>query len=220
MYAGTGALESGSAIEDAKRSISRTIKNNTSDKDKQHTIDRLIYGTLPHTLQGQNNLALIGPRATSLSDEICKNVAFRQAELAVEIPLRVACCTWNVNGGTRSRQINVKLGEDRLGDWLLGRVTRMRAIAPFPAGEEGDLELIEGELVEIVERVDEAWMKGKKDTGECGIFPSNFVEPIDDQYIATFDYASDEPLDLSFAAGETITVTSKGTNPLINYTDD
>ena len=46
-------------------------------EDKQITIDRLIYGTLPHTLNGQNNLALIGPRATSLSDEICKNVAFR-----------------------------------------------------------------------------------------------------------------------------------------------
>ena len=34
LYAGTGALESGSAIEDAKRSISRTIKNNTSDSKK------------------------------------------------------------------------------------------------------------------------------------------------------------------------------------------
>ena len=31
LYAGTGALESGSALEDAKRSISRSIKNNTSD---------------------------------------------------------------------------------------------------------------------------------------------------------------------------------------------
>ena len=31
LYAGTGALESGSALEDAKRSISRTIKNNSSD---------------------------------------------------------------------------------------------------------------------------------------------------------------------------------------------
>lgn len=31
LYAGTGALESGSKITDAQRSISRTIKNNTSD---------------------------------------------------------------------------------------------------------------------------------------------------------------------------------------------
>lgn len=29
MYAGTGALESGSKLQDATRSISRTIKNNT-----------------------------------------------------------------------------------------------------------------------------------------------------------------------------------------------
>ena len=73
-------------------------------------------------ISGQNNLALIGPRATSLSDEICKNVAFHKEQIATELELRVSCCTWNVNGGTRSRQINEKLGENLLGDWLLGKV--------------------------------------------------------------------------------------------------
>ena len=34
MYAGTGALESGSKLQDATRSISRTIKNNTGSDGK------------------------------------------------------------------------------------------------------------------------------------------------------------------------------------------
>ena len=42
LYAGTGALESGSKITDAQRSISRTIKNNTSDS-KSSIIYRMTY---------------------------------------------------------------------------------------------------------------------------------------------------------------------------------
>ena len=89
-------------------------------------MDRLIYGSLPLTLQGQKNLALIGPKAVGLSDQVCKNVFFRKGtlnlhnrsvyygifldEICEEKQLRVSCCTWNVNGGTRSRNLNEQLG--------------------------------------------------------------------------------------------------------------
>ena len=86
----------------------------------------------------------------------------------------------------------------------------MRAIAAFPANEDGDLELAEGDLIEILEHVDDAWLMGKKENGQVGIFPSNFAESVDDQYVATFDYSSDVESDLQFAAGESITITSKG----------
>ena len=43
-----------------------------------------------------------------------------------------------------------------------------------------------------------------------GIFPSNFVEDVENLYEASFDYHSDVPEDLSFSTGETIIVTSKG----------
>ena len=42
-----------------------------------------------------------------------------------------------------------------------------------------------------------------------GIFPSNFVEDVENLYEASFDYHSDVAEDLSFSTGETITVTSK-----------
>ena len=43
-------------------------------------MDRLIYGNLPLTLQGQKNLALIGHQAVGLSNQICKNIFFRKGK--------------------------------------------------------------------------------------------------------------------------------------------
>jgi len=53
----------------------------------------------------------------------------------------VSCCTWNVNGGLRSKNIKKELGENLLSDWLLGRIDRRKAIFAFPADAEGDLGL-------------------------------------------------------------------------------
>ena len=58
--------------------------------------------------------------------------------------------------------------------------------------------------------VDDQWLKGKRSDGQIGIFPSNFVEDVENLYEGSFDYHSDVPEDLSFSTGETITVTSKG----------
>lgn len=85
LYAGTGALESGSRIQDAQRSISRI---NYLD-EKQKLIDRLLYGNLPSTLQGQKTLALIGSNAVGLSPKTRENIYFRKDHAAVEIPIRV-----------------------------------------------------------------------------------------------------------------------------------
>jgi synaptojanin len=43
MYAGTGALESGSKLQDATRSISRTIKNNTGSDGKSSVTNLYNY---------------------------------------------------------------------------------------------------------------------------------------------------------------------------------
>ena len=133
-------------------------------EDKQVLMDRLIYGNLPLTLQGQKNLALIGHQAVGLSNQICKNIFFRKGnrkifyhnvpplyldEICEDLNLRVSCCTWNVNGGSRSPRINDQLGEQLIGKWLLGKVRRARVIANFPADQPEDLELIEGIFFQI-----------------------------------------------------------------------
>ena len=87
---------------------------------------------------------------------------------------------------------------------------RARVIAPFPKDQAEDLELIEGDFIDILADIDEQWYKGRNKSGEEGIFPSNFVERLEDQYQAVFDYHSDTEGDLVFSIGEIITVTSKG----------
>ena len=70
-------------------------------------------------------------------------------EICEDLNLRVSCCTWNVNGGSRSPRINDQLGEQLIGKWLLGKVRRARVIANFPADQPEDLELIEGIFFQI-----------------------------------------------------------------------
>ena len=54
LYAGTGALESGSRITDAQRSISRTIKNNTSDSKLKFQKNIIIYQKIYYKLSFHN----------------------------------------------------------------------------------------------------------------------------------------------------------------------
>jgi hypothetical protein len=53
------------------------------------------------------------------------------------------------------------------------------ATFPFTAEGPGELSISEGDQVELVERVDAAWMKGRLG-GKEGIFPLEFVKVIVD----------------------------------------
>ena len=124
--------------------------------------------------------------------------------------VKVSCCTWNVNGGTRSGKINEELGEGMLADWLLGNVDRRKALYPFPADSPGDLALEVDEIVEVTEEIAGGeWLKGKCH-GKTGIFPASFVEKLNaDGHVATFDFEAGQEGDLSFVAGQSIRVTDK-----------
>lgn len=51
----------------------------------------------------------------------------------------------------------------------------LRAVHAFEAAEEDDLSLAVGDEIELIEKVDEGWWKGKRGH-EQGIFPAQFVE--------------------------------------------
>ena len=119
-------------------------------------IERFLYGDLPTTLRGQKILSLIGNEAVSLSKDISENIFFRKDEFATELPIRVSCCTWNVNGGTRSPNLNIDLGEDKFADWLLGKADRRRAAYDFTGEAEDKTGALTSEDVEDFDETEDA----------------------------------------------------------------
>ena len=51
----------------------------------------------------------------------------------------------------------------------------------YEKAEENELELREGEYVTNIDMVDEDWWQGENSRGEIGLFPSNYVELVEDE---------------------------------------
>ena len=51
----------------------------------------------------------------------------------------------------------------------------------YARAEDNEVELVEGEYVTNIEMVDEDWWMGTNSRGESGLFPSNYVELVDDE---------------------------------------
>ncbi|KAI2472099.1 hypothetical protein F4781DRAFT_29712 [Annulohypoxylon bovei var. microspora] len=102
----------------------------------------------------------------------------------------------------------------------------------YTKAEDNELELVEGEYVTDIEMVDEDWWMGTNARGETGLFPSNYVELMEDEAeekaappppapagepepesaagsghtaTAQFDYEAAEDNELSFPEGATVT---------------
>ena len=50
----------------------------------------------------------------------------------------------------------------------------------YEKAEDNELELVEGDYVTNIEMVDDDWWMGQNSRGESGLFPSNYVELVDD----------------------------------------
>lgn len=55
---------------------------------------------------------------------------------------------------------------------------RCRVLYNYRKVNEDEMDLREGEVVEVIERCDDGWFQGKKKTGETGFAPSNYVQEI------------------------------------------
>ncbi|KAL1393859.1 hypothetical protein HDK64DRAFT_261224 [Phyllosticta capitalensis] len=58
-----------------------------------------------------------------------------------------------------------------------------RAVAQYDyeKAEDNELELHEGEVISNIDMVDEDWWMGQNSRGDTGLFPSNYVELVDDE---------------------------------------
>jgi type IV secretory pathway VirB10-like protein len=50
----------------------------------------------------------------------------------------------------------------------------------YEKAEENEIELVEGQYVTNIEMVDEDWWMGTNAKGDTGLFPSNYVEVVED----------------------------------------
>ncbi|KAL1651443.1 actin binding protein [Diplodia intermedia] len=116
-----------------------------------------------------------------------------------------------------------------------GETGGRRAVSQYDyeKAEDNEIELAEGELITNIDMVDEDWWMGQNSRGETGLFPSNYVELIEDEEeaasvpaaaapappaappaaagskaptaTALYDYEAAEENELSFPDGATIT---------------
>jgi hypothetical protein len=57
---------------------------------------------------------------------------------------------------------------------------RYRAVHPYSPRHIDELEIREGDIVEVMEKCDDGWYVGTSvRTNEFGTFPGNYVQPID-----------------------------------------
>ncbi len=74
-------------------------------------------------------------------------------------------------------------GEDEAGSahpGVQGRGNRALVQYDYEKAEDNELELREGEYVTNIEMVDDDWWMGQNPRGESGLFPSNYVELVED----------------------------------------
>jgi hypothetical protein len=44
--------------------------------------------------------------------------------------------------------------------------------------DDGELSFVEGDVIEVLEQVNEGWWEGRLTNGDLGIFPFNYVQPL------------------------------------------
>ncbi|XP_055376290.1 synaptojanin-1 [Condylostylus longicornis] len=116
IYAGTGAIQGGSKIMDGARSAARTIQNNLLDSSKQEAIDILLVGSTLSSEPADIARTLLPLNMLHAPTPVLREMCKRHKSFVKNKQMRVAVCTYNVNGGKHFRSVAYK---DSLDDWLL-----------------------------------------------------------------------------------------------------
>uniref|UniRef100_A0ABD2WZA8 phosphoinositide 5-phosphatase n=2 Tax=Trichogramma kaykai TaxID=54128 RepID=A0ABD2WZA8_9HYME len=117
IYAGTGAIQGSSKLMDGARSAARTIQNNLLDSNKQEAMDVLLFGSPLNTELADRARTLLSSNMLHAPSNVLREMCKRYKEFVDRKPLRVACATYNVNGGKHFRSVVYK--DVSLTDWLL-----------------------------------------------------------------------------------------------------
>ncbi|XP_055620671.1 synaptojanin-1 [Toxorhynchites rutilus septentrionalis] len=128
IYAGTGAIQGGSKLMDGARSAARTIQNNLLDNSKQEAIDVLLVGSTLSSELADRARILLPSNMLHAPTPVLRELCRRYEEFVSPMDIRIACGTYNVNGGKHFRSVAYK--DVSLSDWLLDchRLGRSRSL--------------------------------------------------------------------------------------------
>ncbi|CAD5209770.1 unnamed protein product [Bursaphelenchus xylophilus] len=127
IYTGTGALDGKSKLQDASRSIARTIQGNVMDSAKQDSFDLFLMG---HTFGNKyyDRLSnLLNPSFVNQNPIINEEIHFvhelvnRRCEYTLPSPIGIFVGTWNVNGGKNMYNVAFR-HEQSLTSWIFPEV--------------------------------------------------------------------------------------------------
>lgn len=136
IYAGTGAIQGGSKLMDGARSAARTIQNNLLDSSKQEAIDVLLVGSTLSSELADRARILLPSNMLHAPTPVLREMCRRYEEFVLPSEIRVACGTYNVNGGKHFRSVAYK--DVSLADWLLDchRLARSRSLVDVSHPED------------------------------------------------------------------------------------
>lgn len=136
IYAGTGAIQGGSKLMDGARSAARTIQNNLLDNSKQEAIDVLLVGSTLSSELADRARILLPSNMLHAPTPVLREMCRRYEEFVNPLEIRIACGTYNVNGGKHFRSVAYK--DVSLADWLLDchRLARSRSLVDVSHPED------------------------------------------------------------------------------------
>ncbi|XP_058828017.1 synaptojanin-1 [Topomyia yanbarensis] len=138
IYAGTGAIQGGSKLMDGARSAARTIQNNLLDSSKQEAIDVLLVGSTLSSELADRARILLPSNMLHAPTAVLREMCRRYEEFVTPLEIRIACGTYNVNGGKHFRSVVYK--DVSLADWLLDchRLARSKSLVDVSHTEDTD----------------------------------------------------------------------------------
>ncbi|CAD5206708.1 unnamed protein product [Bursaphelenchus okinawaensis] len=164
IYTGTGALDGKSKLQDASRSIARTIQGNVMDTAKQESFDFFLMG---HTFGNKsydklsNLVEYSFVNQDSLLNEdstFVQELVDRRNEYTTHSPVSIFVGTWNVNGGKNMYNVAFK-HEQSLVSWIFPEVIH-RPYDIVAIGLEEIVDLNASNIVKAGTTNQRVWLEG------------------------------------------------------------
>ena len=58
------------------------------------------------------------------------------------------------------------------------KVKHFKATFPYKASNEDELSFAAGDIITFIEEIEDGWAKGELESGQSGLYPTNFVKVI------------------------------------------